>query len=183
MQREEAMSLVKKHVKNKNLIKHMIAVEVVMGTLAKHLGEDEDVWALAGLVHDLDYDTTADQPEQHGLVSVQILQEIGFPSDILQAVRAHNDALGFPRESVMDKALYAADPVTGLIVAAALIHPDKKLAAIDTQFILNRFSEKQFARGANREQIKACNELGLELDEFISLSLSAMQQAAKELGL
>ncbi|EEG77879.1 HDIG domain-containing metalloprotein [Dethiobacter alkaliphilus] len=183
MERTEALTLVKKHVKNKNLIKHMIATEAVMGALARHFGKDETTWRLAGLIHDLDYDKTCDSPEQHGLLTVQMLQEMDFPQEIIQAVRAHNEALGFPRESEMDKALYAADPVTGLIVAAALIHPDKKLASIDAQFVLNRFGEKQFARGANREQIQACSELGMDLEQFITLSLEAMQQNAKELGL
>lgn len=183
MERAEALTLVKKHVKNKNLIKHMIATEAVMGALAEKFGEDVESWRLAGLIHDLDYDKTADQPEQHGLLTVEVLQELNFPTDIMQAVRAHNEALGFPRENRMDKALYASDPVTGLIVAAALIHPDKKLAAIDAQFVLNRFGEKHFARGASREQIKACSELGLELEDFIHISLEAMQKASGELGL
>lgn len=183
MERAEALSLVKKHVKNKNLIKHMIAAEAVMGALAKHFNEDEETWRLAGLVHDLDYDETAEEPEQHGLLTAQMLQELNFPEKIIQAVKAHNEVLGFPRHSVMDKALYAADPVTGLIVAAALIHPDKKLSAIDAQFVLNRFCEKHFARGANREQISACAQFGMSLEDFISLSVDAMQKAAAELGL
>lgn len=183
MNREEALALVKKHVKNKNLVKHMLATEAVMGKLAERLGEDPEKWKLVGLVHDLDYDKTADKPEEHGLLTVKILEEHNFPEELLSAVRTHNEALGYPRVTVLDKALYAADPLTGLIVAAALIHPDKKLASIDTQFVLNRFGEKQFARGANREQIKSCSELGLELEEFISLSLEAMQGIAGELGL
>lgn len=183
MERTEAISLVKKHVKNKNLIKHMIATEAVMGTLANYFGEDEASWRLAGLVHDLDYDQTAEEPEQHGLVTVQMLQVLNFPEDIINAVRTHNGALGFPRVSKMDKALYAADPVTGLIAAAALIHPEKKLSAIDCQFVLNRFGEKHFARGASREQINACSELGLSLEEFVQLSVDAMQKASGELGL
>lgn len=183
MERTEALSLVKKHVKNKNLIKHMIATEAVMGALARHFGEDENLWRLAGLIHDLDYDQTVDQPEQHGLVAAQMLQEMNFPEEIIKATRSHNEALGYLRESRMEKALYAADPVTGLIVAAALIHPDKKMSAIDAHFVLNRFGEKHFARGANRDQIKSCSELGLELEQFVGLSLSAMQEASGELGL
>lgn len=183
MERTEALQLVKKHVKNKNLIKHMIATEAVMGALAEHFSEDVAAWRLAGLIHDLDYDKTADDPNQHGLLTVQMLQVLDFPETIIQAVRAHNEALGYPRISLLDKALYAADPVTGLIVAAALIHPEKKLSAIDTQFVLNRFGEKHFARGANREQIQACSELGMELEAFVSISLKAMQEASGELGL
>jgi len=183
MERSEALALVKKHVKNKNLVKHMLAVEAVMGALAQYLGEDEEKWRLAGLIHDLDYDQTADDPGRHGLVAAQMLQEMDFSPDIIQAVQNHNEALGYQRVTFMDKALYAADPVTGLIVAAALIHPERKLSAIDAQFVLNRFGEKHFARGANRDQIRTCPEIGLTLDAFINISLRAMQESAGELGL
>ncbi|NLA05950.1 MAG: HDIG domain-containing protein [Firmicutes bacterium] len=183
MEREEALSLVKQEVKNKNLIKHMLAVEAVMRRLAAELGQDEELWALAGLLHDLDYDKTVDRPEQHGLLGAQILEEKGLPEELVRAVKAHNPALGVARESLMDKALFAADPVTGLLVAAALVHPQKKLAAIDLDFVLNRFKEKSFARGANREQIESCSELDLSLEQFLALSLEAMQAAAADLGL
>lgn len=183
MERAEALGLVEKHVKNKSLIKHMIATEAVMGALAQRCGSDVQLWRLAGLVHDLDYDGTVEQPEQHGLLAAQMLQELSFPAEIIQAVRTHNGLLGYERSSCLDRALYAADPVTGLIVAAALIHPARKLLAIDVQFVLNRFEEKHFARGANREQIKTCSQLGLEVSEFISISLEAMQNASGELGL
>ncbi len=182
--REQALQQVKKRVKNKNLLKHMYAVEAVMAALARHLDEDEERWALAGLVHDIDYEETADQPDVHSLRGGEILEELGYPDDIVQAVKAHNPAHGLERNSLLDKALHIADPLTGLIVAAALIHPDKKLSAIDTNFVLNRFSEKQFARGANREQISLCSkELGLELDEFVSIGLEAMQGISERLGL
>jgi len=183
MERAEALVLVKKHVTSKNLIKHMIATEAVMGELALHCGADAQTWRLAGLVHDLDYDKTVEQPAQHGYLTAQILHELSFSAEIIQAVLAHNELLGYARISSLDRALYAADPVTGLIVAAAMIHPAKKLSAIDAQFVLNRFGEKHFARGASREQIKACCQLGLSLEEFIGISLEAMQNASGELGL
>lgn len=183
MEREEALRLVKEEVKTKNLIKHMLAVEVVMRRLAGELGQDEELWALAGLLHDLDYDRTVDCPEQHGLLGAQILEERGLPAELVHAVKAHNEMLGVERQSLLDKALYAADPVTGLLVAAALIHPQKKLAAVDVDFVLNRFKEKSFARGADRGQIETCSELNLSLEQFIALSLEAMQSAAAELGL
>jgi len=183
VERAEAYNLVKKHIKNKNLIKHMLATEAVMGGLAKRCAANVEMWRLAGLVHDLDYDQTAEQPEQHGLLAAKMLQELSFPAEIIQAVRAHNGLLGYERTSSLDQALYAADPVTGLIVAAALIHPNKKLSAIDSRFVLNRFAEKHFARGASREQIESCSRLGLSLEEFIGISLEAMQNASVELGL
>lgn len=183
MNRSDALQLLKKHVKNKNLIKHMLSTEVVMRQLAEQMAQDSELWGLTGLLHDVDYDQTVDTPEQHGLRGARILEEKGCPPELIQAVKAHNEALGFEAETLMDKALYAVDPVTGLVVAAALIHPDKKLAAINVDFILNRFKEKSFARGANREQIESCRELGFSLEEFIGISLKAMQDIAKELGL
>lgn len=184
MDREQAQEEVKKRVKNRNLLKHMYAVEAVMGQLARRLGGPEEQWALAGLLHDIDYEETADNPQRHSLVGGDILADLGVDEDIVYAVKVHNPAHGLERRTLMDSALHIADPLTGLIVAAALIHPVKKLAALDSQFVLNRFGEKQFARGANREQIALCQEeLGLGLEEFISLGLEAMQAIADDLGL
>ena len=183
MGRAEALALVREKVKNKNLIKHMLATEAVMLRLAEHFEEDRALWGLVGLLHDVDYDLTNREPARHGLVGAQMLEERGLPPELVQAVRAHNDALGYARVTRLDRALYAVDPITGLLVAAALVHPDKKLSAIDVQFILKRFKEKSFARGANREQIETCTELGLSLEQFIGLSLEAMQGIATELGL
>ncbi len=183
MTREEALDLVKKKVKQKNLIKHCLAVEAVMRRLAREFGEDEEKWGLTGLLHDIDYGETMDNPEKHSMLGADYLEEMGMPQDMVQAVRVHNEAHGLARESNLDKALYAADPLTGLIVAGALIHPEKKLAPLDTEFLLNRFQEKSFARGANREQISSCSELGLTLEEFIGMGLEAMQDIDKDLGL
>lgn len=183
MNREEALSALKKHVRNKNLLKHMYACEAVMRRLARHFGEPEEAWGLAGLLHDIDYDTTKDDPLRHSIVGAEMLMEMGLPEDIVYAVKVHNEAHGLPRKSLMDKCLYATDPVTGLIVAGALIRPEKKLAAVDMAFLLNRFNEKSFARGANREQIAACSEFNMSLEEFLALSLEAMRGITKELGL
>jgi len=182
--REQALAEVHKRVKNRNLRKHMYAVEAVMRHLARRLDGDEEKWALAGLIHDIDYEETADNPQEHSLVGAEMLTELGMDPDIVYAVKVHNPAHGLERHSKLDQALHIADPLTGLIVAAALIHPDKKLSAIDTQFVLNRFKEKQFARGANREQIALCQqELGLDLEEFIGLGLEAMQSISQQLDL
>ncbi len=183
MKRETAFDLVQKNVKNRNLIKHMLAVEAIMKALAERLGQNKEQWGLAGLLHDIDYDKTADSPEQHSMIGANMLAELGLDPAIVYAVRVHNEVHGLPRNSLMDKALFAADPLSGLIVAAALIHPERKLAAIDVPFLVNRFHEKSFARGANREQIATCSELGLSLEQFIELSLRALQAISKELGL
>lgn len=183
MTREEGLELLKKHVDNKNLYKHSIAVEAVMKRLARHFGEDEQLWGMAGLLHDIDYEVTKDDPGRHSLEGARMLEEAGFPEPLVYAVKVHNHYHGLPRLSRLDKALYATDPLTGLIVAGALIKPEKKLAAIDVPFLLNRFGEKGFARGANRETMKTCTEIGLTLEEFLGLGLEAMQDIAADLGL
>ncbi|NLK09074.1 MAG: HDIG domain-containing protein [Firmicutes bacterium] len=181
MDRETALKTVKEHVKQTNLIKHMLATEAIMRRLAVHFQADEEMWGLSGLVHDIDYDQTADEPERHAIVGAEILKSLGVNDAVVQAVLGHADK--GPRLTLMDKALYATDPLTGLLVAAALVHPDKKLASLDVDFVKNRFAEKSFARGADRDVIKSCSEVGLELDQFIALGLEAMQGIAKELGL
>ena len=181
MTRDEAWTLVQEQVSNKNLRKHMLASEAVMRRLARHLEEDEEVWGLAGLVHDLDYDQTVNDFPRHGIVSAQMLEGRGVSDAVIHAVKSHPGH--FPRTSLLDHALYAVDPVTGLIVAAALMHPEKKLKPVDVDFIERRFGEKRFAAGANRDQIKTCEAFGVPLRDFIALSLEAMQGIDVELGL
>jgi len=184
MEREEAWVLLKEHLKNHNLLKHSIACEVVMQFLARRLGEDEKEWALAGLLHDIDYEKTKNEPAEHGRWGAEILKEAGLPEEVIRTVQAHNpEATGIRPESPMERALYAVDPVSGFIVACALIHPEKKLESLDLSFLLNRFSEKSFARGANREAMKSIESLGLSLEEFLEIALSAMQTKKEELGL
>ena len=158
----------------------MLATEAVMRALAERLGEDGELWGLAGLLHDLDYDLTVDNPERHARQTAEWIDGQVHP-EIIHAIVAHPGHTA--RESSMAKALYAVDPLTGLIVACALIHPDKKLASIDADFVLNRFGEKRFAAGANREQIKACSELGLALEEFVAIGVRSMQGIAGDIGL
>jgi putative nucleotidyltransferase with HDIG domain len=173
----------KENLTNKNLFNHSLAVEAVMRRLAGHFGEDVEKWGLAGLLHDIDYDRTKDSPDTHSIEGAEMLKALGLPEDIVYAVKVHNDRHGLPRLSLLDKALFATDPLTGFIVAGALIRPEKKLAAVDVPFLMKRFNEKAFARGANRETMKACAELGLSLEEFMELGLEAMQGIAKELKL
>ena len=180
MNREEAFTLAQTLFQNRNLFKHVLAVEAVMRGLARHFGEDEESWGLAGLLHDIDYEETAGNPERHTLVTEELLRPLAVPAEIIHAIKCHNDKA--PRMSLMDRALYAADPITGLIVAAVLMHPDKKLAAMESEFILRRFRERSFARGANREQIQSCTDTGLSLEEFTTIALAAMQGISGELG-
>jgi putative nucleotidyltransferase with HDIG domain len=181
MEREKALNLIHEMVSEQNLRNHMVATEAVMRALAGRFGEDPDTWALAGLVHDLDYNETVDDFPRHGYVSSEILKDEGVEQEILDAIVAH--AGHRERITLLDKALYAADPVTGLVVAAALIRPEKKLELVKLKSLKKRFKEKQFARGANREQIMSCEEMGMSLDEFLELSLTAMQGVAEEIGL
>lgn len=181
MEREKALDILKSRLKNKNLYKHSLAVEICMKHLAQVLGEDEDKWALTGLLHDLDYEDTKDTFSRHGLLTAEILEREGLDPEIINAIKAHPGHV--ERDSLLAKALYAVDPLTGLIVAAALMHPKKRLEYVDTGFVLNRFKEKSFARGANREQIKTCEEFGFSLDKFIDICLKAMKEISKDLEL
>ena len=181
MNRDEAVQMVKNHVKNKNLIKHMVATEAVMIELAAHFNEDEQLWGLTGLIHDLDYDQTYNDFENHGLVTEKMLEKTDVEDEVIYAIKSHPGH--FPRKNLLDKALYAVDPLTGLIVAATLMHPTKKIQNVDLDFVLRRFKEKRFAAGADRDQIKTCEEFGVSLEEFIELSLKAMKQIDTELGL
>jgi putative nucleotidyltransferase with HDIG domain len=181
MTREDALTLLKEHLHNKNLVKHCLAVEACMKGLAARLGGDPETWGLAGLLHDLDYELTEKSPERHTLETVRILADLGLAPEIPQAIQAHAGRV--PCASPMDWSIYSCDPLTGLIIAAALMHPEKKLMAIDVEFIKRRYKEKHFARGARREEIEQCRNLGLELDDFIGLCLSSMQGIAADLGL
>ncbi len=193
MIREEALKILNEKVKTSNLIKHCLAVEAVMVELANYFStqsgfvtdgkEDRDKWALAGLLHDIDYEETKDEPEQHSLKGAQFLESLGLEPEIVSAVKKHNNVHGLTRETKMEKALFCADPITGLIVAATLVLTDKKISVLTPDNVLNRFKEKGFAKGANREHIAACSELDLNLEQFITLSLSAMQKISGEIGL
>ncbi len=181
MTREDALKLVHENVANKNLRKHMLAAEAVMKALAGRFKEDEALWGLAGLIHDLDYDQTVNDFKNHGLLTAKMLEGKDIAPEVVQAVKSHPGHV--PRITLMDKALYAVDPLTGLIVAAVLMHPSKKLKLVDVRFIERRFNESRFAAGANREQIRSCEEFGVPLNEFIQLSLEAMQGIDQDLGL
>lgn len=181
MRRDEAFQLVKKHLKNKNLIKHSLAVEVCMRAVAERMNKDVEKWGLAGLLHDLDYEMTEKSPEHHTNETVKILQQEDVNSEILRTIQAHAGKVSC--ESEMEWAIYSIDPLTGLIVAATLMHPSKKLKEVDLGFIKRRYKEKSFAKGAKREDIEQIKNIGLGLDEFISICLKAMQGIDKELGL
>ncbi len=181
MERVEALELVQEHLKNKNLVKHCLAVEACMKAVASRLNQDTERWGLAGILHDLDYELTEKSPELHTTETIKILKELEVEPDIIQAIQAHAGQV--PCQSGMDWAIFSIDPLTGLIIAATLMHPSKKLKEVDLGFLKRRYKEKSFARGARREDIEQCQNINLELDEFLSICLKAMQEIDKDLGL
>lgn len=184
MKREEALALLKEYVKNENMIKHSLASEAVMDALAARLGEDREKWSLAGLLHDLDVEITDADLRIHGLKTVEILREKGIDPEIIEAIRLHNEgAHGDKRTSVFHHALAAGETITGLIIATALVYPDKKLASVKTKSITKRMKEKAFARSVDRDTIRECELIGIPLPEFAELSLRAMQGIHEELEL
>lgn len=184
MTRGEALKLLKKEIKNENLIKHSLAVEAGMRKLAKYFKENENRWGICGLLHDIDYEKTKNSPELHSKLGSEMLEKLGVEKDICEAILSHNERHQIPPQSLMAKALFCLDPLTGLIVASALVLPSKKLKDLKVENVLNRFKEKSFARGANRKTIQKCEEyLNLKLEKFIEIVLEGMKEIAPLLGL
>ena len=183
MNRKEALDSLRANVENENTIRHMLATEAIMRALARRLGENEEEWGLTGLLHDIDMELTEGDMNTHSKLGADLVREMVAGEAIAHAVLSHNQVHGIPLETRLDKALYCADPLTGLITAAALVRPDKKLAGVETKSVLKRYKEKSFAAGASREQIACCADIGLELEEFLGLGLEAMKGIAPSLGL
>ncbi|HJX60962.1 MAG TPA: HD domain-containing protein [Dehalococcoidia bacterium] len=183
MNREDAWALLCEYTKNPGLRKHGLAVEAAMRAYARKYGEDEEKWAIVGLLHDFDYEIhpTVDKHPQEGS---KILRERGYPEDIIYAVLCHADHLELERRSPMDKAIYAVDELTGLITAVALVKPSKSLAEVDAPSVRKKMKDKAFARSVNRDDIvRGAAALGVDLDEHIAFVIEAMKPAAGELGL
>lgn len=178
------MCLLDEHIQNENLKKHLFAVEALMRALARKFNQDEEIWGLAGLVHDLDWEETKETPEEHSLIAAAVLEKEGFPKEIIQAVKVHNHIHGFEPESLLEKALYSTEEITGLIVACALVQPSKKLKDVTVDSVLKKFKEKSFAAGVDRNIILKSEEyLKLGLNELIQLALDAMISINEVLGL
>ena len=182
MTRDEAEVLLKIHVKNERMLDHSYASEAVLRALARRLGKDEEKWGMAGLLHDID--TVGGDLTRHGCEAEKVLTEAGLDPEIVDAVKMHNEALcGVARSTEFQHALAAGETVTGLIVATALVYPDRKIASVKVKSVTKRMKEKAFAASVNRETIRECEKIGLSLDEFVELSLGAMQGIADRLGL
>ncbi len=183
MDRDEGIKLLKQYLGNENLIKHSLAVEAILQEMARSLDKDKELWALTGLLHDLDYEYTKENPEKHATVTAEILKEL-LPDEVIHAIKAHNykHTMQIP-ETYLDKALIAADAVSGLIIAAALVMPSKKLADVKPTTLHNKYKDKSFAAGCNRKRIYLCTDIGLERDKFLELSLTALKNIADQLDL
>lgn len=181
--REEALTLVEEKVANKNLIKHMLAVEAIMRGLARRFSEDEELWGLTGLVHDVDYSLTESSPEKHTLVAENLLRGL-VPEEVIRAVQAHNsEHTGVEPETRMEKALIAADSISGLLIACALVMPTRKLADVKLKTVMGKATAKDFARAVSRERMLKCEEIGLRPEEFHEITLKSLREISEELGL
>jgi putative nucleotidyltransferase with HDIG domain len=183
LRRDEAELLLAKYLKTENLLKHSFAVEEILRRVAIRLHEDAELWALTGLLHDLDYDFTKNDPVKHASMSPQILEGL-LPEEAVNAIKAHNyqHTMQVP-ETVLDKALIAADAVSGLIIATALVVPSKKLDEVKVKTLKNKYKDTSFARGCNRKRIDLCEDVDIPVDEFLELSLNALRDIAGKLGL
>lgn len=184
MTRNEAIELLETHIQADNLTKHCLATEAIMRALAQKLGQDVELWGLVGLLHDLDFEYTKDNPEAHGLKTVELLAPYQLPQEAVDAILRHNaEALQLERETVMDYALTCAETITGLIAAAALVHPDKKIESVKNKSVRKRMKSKDFARNVNRDHILLCEKIDIPQTDFIDLSLQAMASVSDQLGL
>jgi len=183
MEREEAISIVREHVKNENLVRHMLAVEAAMRFYAELYGEDIELWGVTGLLHDFDWEihpTLEEHPHQGSV----ILRERGVSDEVVRAIMSHADHTGVIRETRMEKALLACDEITGLIVAVALVRPSRSLHDVKVSSVKKKWKDRSFAAGANREEIsRAAEEFGVDLWEHVANVIIAMQRIAPQLGL
>jgi putative nucleotidyltransferase with HDIG domain len=183
MNRAEALDIVQEYVKNENLVRHMLAVEAAMRFYAEKFNEDQEAWGITGILHDFDWEIHPTL-EEHPLAGAPILRDKGVPEEIIRAVLSHADHTGIPRQTRMEKALYACDEVTGLITAVALVRPSRSLSDLEASSVKKKWKDRAFAAGANRDEIaKASQEFGIELWEHVGNVILAMRTIAPELGL
>ena len=194
MTREEAYQLMCEMIQNPNLRKHGLAVEAIMLSLCKYLREkhsdlpreefDQTEWQIVGLLHDADYELIEKDAARHTLVTEEKLRPLGVSNRVINGIKAHHDGIKETRDNVLEKSVYAADELSGLITAVALVRPDRKLSSVTVDAVMKKFPQKAFAAGAKREQILVCEkELGIPLSEFVTIALGAMQKISDDLGL
>jgi len=183
MQRQQALEIVRTYVKNEALVRHMLSVEAVMRAYAETLNEDVELWGLAGLLHDFDWEIHP-TIEEHPMAGLPILEEAGVPEAVLNAIAGHADHTGVPRESLLAKALFACDEITGLITAVALVRPSRSLYDLKASSVRKKWKDKSFAAGADREMIaQGAQEFGVDLWQHVDFAINAMRRIAKDLDL
>jgi putative nucleotidyltransferase with HDIG domain len=181
--REQAWELLTTYTQNPSLIKHALAVEAAMRAYARQFGEDEELWGVTGLIHDFDYEQHP-TAEEHPLAGCAILEEQGWPEEVIAAIKGHATYLNVPRESLMAKTLFAVDELTGLVTACALVRPSKSLDDLKAKSVKGKWNDKAFARGVNREDIElGMQELGVDRTEHITAVIEALKTIAAELEL
>jgi len=184
LNRDAALGLLHRYVKNEKMIAHCLASEAVMRALARKLGRDEEKWGLAGLLHDLDVEETNAEPTIHGTLTEVLLKDYDVDPEMLEAIRMHNEcSAGRERSSEFEFALAAGETITGLIFATTYVYPDRRLASVKPKSVVKRMKEKMFAASVRRENIMECEKIGISIDEFAALSIEAMLPSAEALGL
>lgn len=182
MNRQQALAILHEYIQNENLRRHMLAVEAAMRYYAEKYNEDPEKWGITGLLHDFDYEIHPTL-ESHPQDGAEILRQKGVPEEIVRAILSHADHTGISRESLMEKALYACDEITGLIIAVALVRPSRSLDDLEVSSVKKKWKDKAFAAGANRQEIeKGAQELGIDLWEHVGNVILAMRRVAKDLG-
>jgi len=180
--RENAYKLLNQHIKNVNMIKHSVASEAVLRAIAQKLDKDQEEWGIAGLLHDIDVEITNADPYKHGPYAAVILDGL-LSAEAIDAIVMHNEmATGKERTTVFQHALAAGETITGLIMATAMVYPDRKLASVKTKSITKRMKEKAFAASVKRENILECELIGIPINDFAEMALTAMQEISDELG-
>lgn len=181
--REEAWELVCASTGSEQLRRHMLSVEAAMRAYARRFGEDEERWAVVGLIHDWDYES-GPTPDQHPRRGIEMLRQRGWPEDLLEDIASHADYLQVPRDRLLRKALYAVDELCGFIIACALVKPDRSLSSLDARSVRRKMKDKAFARGVHRDQLLAgAQELGVDFDEHVEFVRDALKPIAGQLGL
>lgn len=175
MEREQALEELKGRLKSEHLLKHSLAVEAIMKELAFYFKEDIDKWGMAGLLHDIDYDKTAGDPAKHGLVGAEILETLDVESSIVYAIRAHNDYHGIERKRKIDKALYCASPMAVVMNACTAALPSKKVEDLTVEFVMEKIGEEGFIKDIALDQINSCENIGIDLEKFVQVSVKAVQ--------
>ena len=181
--RQAAWDLLCEYTKTDPLRKHALAVEAAMRAYAGKFGGDEEQWGIVGLLHDFDYEAHPN-PEEHPVKGAEIMRQRGWPEEIIYAIMCHADYLGLERKSPMDRAIYAVDELTGLIIAVALVRPSKSIQEVDVKAVRKKMKDKSFARAVNRDDItNGADQLGVDLEEHIGFVIEALKPVANDLGI